>query len=351
MGRKHFTKDGYVRASKHFDSSLQDNDLKGKVCVITGASSGLGLKAAEEFARRGCKLYLACRNANKGAEAVEHVVKATGNQDVHLKICDLASLASIRQFSLSFGQEPLHILVNNAGAMYEKKCLTVEGHDMSFGVNTLGTFALTLGLEPALRRAKGAKVIFVSSGGMYTEGLEVCDLENLGKYDGVSAYAKDKRRQVAIAEKLAEMWKDRGIHVYSMHPGWTDTEGLRASMPKFHETFKNKLRDLSQGVDTIVWLALQDDPTLEPGGFYLDRRPQAKHLGLATTRYKPKDVDNLWEKLLKMSKTGEEEADRQVVAEVVTDMFTHVIVKEMVEGMFKRLTARTAQEGAGRVVV
>lgn len=94
---------------------------------------------------------------------------------------------------------------------------------------------------------------------MCAETLDVSDFENkqLNPWDGTRAYAKDKRRQVALAEHLAQLWHPQGVDVYSMHPGWADTEGVRTSMPGFHKAFKNTLRDAKEGSDTIVWLALQ----------------------------------------------------------------------------------------------
>lgn len=304
-GNKNFTKDGYARASKAFDNSALERKLNGKNCVVTGANAGIGYKTSEELARRGCTLYMVCRNQERGEAAVKKIIEATGNTDVHLKIADISSLSDVKRLAANFvdANVPIHVLVNNAGVLLNEKKTSAEGFELSFATNTLGTFALTLALEKSLKLAGQSRVIMVASGGMYQEGLETEDLqhEKLKKFDGVVAYSRDKRRQVAIAERLSTMWKDAGIFACSMHPGWTDTEGVQTSIPGFHKAFKEKLRDLYQGCDTIVWLALEDVEKLEGGGFYLDRKPQAKHLSFAGTHYSSADVDKLWNKLLAMA--------------------------------------------------
>lgn len=89
--------------------------------------------------------------------------------------------------------------------------------------------------------------------------------------------------------------------MYSMHPGWSDTEGVRTSIPGFHKAFQAKLRDPAQGCDTIVWLALEDGSKLQPGAFYLDRQPQAKHLTLGGTKYSKQEAAELYEKVLALA--------------------------------------------------
>ncbi len=96
-------------------------------------------------------------------------------------------------------------------------------------------------------------------GVVHTEPLVVDDVEckKMKKYDGTIQYARDKRRQVALAERFDKLWGPKGLHVYSMHPGWTETEGVKRDIPGFWDTFKNSFRPLEQGADTITYLALQ----------------------------------------------------------------------------------------------
>ena len=182
-----------------------------------------------------------------------------------------------------------------------------DGHEMNFAVNTLGTFALTHQLQGCLERGgPNSRVITVTSGGAYTQPLIHDDLQmEQGKFDGMEQYARDKRRQIAMMEIFAQKLLPKGVGCYLMHPGWTDTEGLRKSMPSFHKTFAGKLRSLSQGVDTVLWLALMPSDSLQPGALYLDRTVQEKHMFMAGTKYSEADALQLWDQLCKLAQITE----------------------------------------------
>ncbi|GFH09179.1 uncharacterized protein HaLaN_04278, partial [Haematococcus lacustris] len=135
-------------------------------------------------------------------------------------VCDISDLSSVAALAaeLKAGGVKLHLLVNNAGVMVHERQRTQDGLDVNFATNTLGCFVISLLLEPLLVAAAPSKVIFVSSGGMLTR-----------------------------------------VGVYSMHPGWTLTEGVKKSIPGFYNFYKDKFRDPGQGTDTLVYLALQAD--------------------------------------------------------------------------------------------
>jgi dehydrogenase/reductase SDR family member 12 len=293
--------------------------LEGKTAIVTGANQGLGYQTSLELASKGATLFMVCRNPERGAAAVEAIIKQTNNNNVHLKICDVSSLSSIQSLAddLKASKTPIHILVNNAGVMVHDKVISGDGMEVNFATNTLGPLALTRALEDLLvlgsmssannNSNNGSRVIFVSSGGMLTENLVIDDLQcdKMSKFDGLIQYARDKRRQVAITEALAAEYRQSGknISVYAMHPGWTETDGVKTSIPGFYSTFKNKLRNLQQGADTIVWLCLEDAEKLKPGELYLDRQVQSKHLSLAWgSRYSDHDRTKLMEKLDAMIK-------------------------------------------------
>jgi dehydrogenase/reductase SDR family member 12 len=181
--------------------------------------------------------------------------------------------------------------------------VSVDGYELNFATNTLGTFALTHQLQPCLLRSGGgARVVTVTSGGAYTAPLEVDDLQmEKSAYNGTEQYARDKRRQIAMMERFAEQLAPTQIACYLMHPGWVDTEGVRTSMPDFYKSFASRLRTVEQGADTVLWLALMDANRLQTGALYLDRCVQHKHMFMARTEYSKADVDALWEKLLDLS--------------------------------------------------
>ncbi|GLI68163.1 hypothetical protein VaNZ11_012502 [Volvox africanus] len=302
-GSKNFSKNGFARASMTWDKSVMERRLEGRVVMVTGANQGLGFETSQELARRGATLYMVCRNPIRGEEAVQKVRQVTGNQDVHLQVCDVSSLASIESLVREWeaANRPLHVLINNAGILVHEFIPSADGYESCFATSTLGAFALTWALGPVLRRSAPSRVVFVSSGGMYTAPLEVRNVSNddlkIGKYDGMLAYSRDKRRQVALAEKFAELWGPEGVGVYSMHPGWATTEGVKKSIPGFYSFYRDSFREVGQGADTIVWLALQDASALQPGAFYLDRAAQPKHLRFAGTQYSKQQVDELWSAL------------------------------------------------------
>ncbi|KAG2424345.1 hypothetical protein HXX76_014554 [Chlamydomonas incerta] len=310
-GSKHFGKQGFARAKAGWDDSALSRRLDGKVVMVTGANQGLGFVTAQELAARGATTYMVCRNPARGQEAVDRVRAATGNKDVHLQVCDVSSLAAVNGLVREWeaAGRPLHVLVNNAGILVHEYAASADGHESTFATHTLGAFALTWGLGRLLAASAPSLVVFVSSGGMYTSQLEVKHVANQdmtpkstpggggGKFDGTVAYSRDKRRQVALAERFGELWAGSGVTVVSMHPGWAVTEGVKKSIPGFYNFYKDSFRATEQGADTIVWLALQDPAQLQPGAFYLDRSVQPKHLPLAGTAYDKSAVDALWRAL------------------------------------------------------
>jgi dehydrogenase/reductase SDR family protein 12 len=305
-GLRRFTKSGYERAAKEFKQDDTETDLQGKTVMITGANQGIGFAAAKELAGKGCTLFMVCRDAERGKAAVESVRASSGNPDVHLSLCDISSIADIRRLVAEYeaSGRPLHALINNAGLMVGSGCKSVDGYEMNFAANTLGTYAITRAFEDILKRSSPSRVLFVASGGALTQPLEANDLEGSeltpGKKFGEEQYARDKRRQLVITEVLAAEWAGHGVAVYSMHPGWVDTSALRTSMPDFYERFKDNLRTIEQGADTIVWLTLRDPKHLVSGEFYCDRAIETKHLPMSCTAHSPKSVTLLMEKLNSM---------------------------------------------------
>jgi len=145
---------------------------------------------------------------------------------------------------------------------------------------------LTELLLPALRAGAPARVLWVSSGGMYSEPLAVGKLEMTARdYDGVKAYARAKRAQVTLTELYAERLHTDGVVVHAMHPGWADTPGVARSLPMFRRVVGPLLRTPADGADTLIWLAVNTDEVLaESGLFWHDRRPRPIHRFANTRR-------------------------------------------------------------------
>ena len=181
---------------------------------------------------------------------------------VKLELCDLSDLSEVRRFAESFQARfaRLDLLVNNAGVLPSERTHTPDGVELTFATNVLGPFLLTSLLLPALLAAAPSRVITVSSGGMYTARLRTDDLQlEKQPFDGARFYAHTKRAQVALNRVWAERLPADRVAFHAMHPGWVDTAGLRASLPRFRRVMRPLLRDARQGADTIVWLGTQPD--------------------------------------------------------------------------------------------
>lgn len=305
-GDLNFTKAGYQKNSKNFNPDDAETRLDGKNCIVTGANCGIGYAAAQGLASRGANVYMVCRNKEKGEDARAKIESTTHNQNVYLEVCDLSSVDNIKAFASRFSTKdvPIHVLVNNAGLLENNRVTTSEGYELNFAVNVLGTYTITELMLPLLEKAApDARVITISSSGMYTVPLTE-DLQYSGsEFDGFEQYSRNKRVQVALTEKWADKYKEKGIGFYSMHPGWAETPGVAKSLPDFSKSYEGKLRTSDEGADTIIWMALQPKEKLVSGGLYFDRAEALKHLSflLSATKGSHSGIDSIVDKLHSMS--------------------------------------------------
>jgi dehydrogenase/reductase SDR family protein 12 len=209
----------------------------------------------------------------------------------------------VRQFAerCTAQAERLDVLVNNAGVLPSTRALSPDGIELTFATNVLGPFLLTNLLLPLLERSAPARIVNVSSGGMYTQRIRVDDLQNQrGEFDGATAYARAKRAQVILTELWARRLEGSGVVVHAMHPGWADTPGVETSLPRFYRLTRPLLRTPEQGADTIVWLGAADEPGRSTGLFWHDRRPRPTHR-LPWTRDTRQEREQLWARCAQLS--------------------------------------------------
>lgn len=292
-----FDRSGHRRHAIGFDPEDLDRDLDGVRAVVTGANSGIGFETALALAERGAEVVLACRSETRGLAARDAIRGRTGNPRISLERVDLSRLADVRAFAARLGDRALDRLVHNAGVLPETRHETEDALELTFATHVAGPHLLTRALLPALARSDDARVVFVSSGGMYTQRLDLRDPQwKSRRYDGVLAYAQTKRMQVALAQRWAEeiaKGGGAGPRFVSMHPGWADTPAVAQSLPRFHRVTQSMLRTPEEGADTVVWLAVAPRERIEPGGFYFDRRRRSAHL-LPWTRESPAEREALW---------------------------------------------------------
>lgn len=299
-GFTQFTKAGFEKHAKKFKEEDMQISMEGKNCLVTGANSGIGYATAEGLASRGATVHMVCRSKERGEAALSKIQSTTGNPNIHLEVCDMSSISEVKSFVSRFSSEEkaLHVLVNNAGCLENNRITTPEGLELNFAVNVAATYAITELMMPSLEKAApDARVITVSSGGMYTTPLTE-DLQfSEGKFDGTVQYARNKRVQVALTEKWAETYNNKGVSFYVMHPGWADTPGVAKSLPEFSEKLSGNLRTSKEGADTVIWLALQPKEKLASGAFYFDRAEAPKHLPFAGTARSHMVIDTITNKL------------------------------------------------------
>jgi NAD(P)-dependent dehydrogenase (short-subunit alcohol dehydrogenase family) len=300
-----YTRVGYALRSRWWrDDEL--GGMAGKVVLVTGATSGLGLAAAEAFARLGATVCLVARDAQRGELARAAVADHCAGGEVQLELCDLAQCSSVRAMAqrLQARATRLDFLVNNAGVMTPRRTLTRDGIELTFAVNVVAPFLLTSLLLDALRQSAPSRIVNVSSGGMYTQRLRADDLQSeRGDFDGGAVYARSKRAEVILTEMWAQRLRGSGVVVHSMHPGWVDTPGISSSLPRFYKATRPLLRSPAQGADTIVWLGAAGEPTRSSGEFWHDRRRRPTYL-LPGTRESTADRQRLWRECERLSATG-----------------------------------------------
>lgn len=267
-----FNRAGFALNRRGFRDDDLPEDVGGRVALVTGANSGIGRATSLELARRGFEVWLLCRDGARGEEARAAIAQETGSARVHAAVVDLSSLRSVRAFAGSLSVSRVDVLVHNAGVLPSEKTLTAEGNELTFATNVLGPFALTCLLLPLLARSDDARVVFVASGGMYAQRLDLAMPDaDPSKFDGTRAYANAKRAQVILAHMMARRAAGSPITFASMHPGWADTTAVRTSLPRFYDSMKGRLRTAEEGADTVVWLAASPRPKGTRGAFWFDR--------------------------------------------------------------------------------
>ena len=195
--------------------------MRGRVCAITGASSGLGYETALALAGSGATVALLCRSEQRGAQARDRIVAQTGNEHLHVVHCDHANLDTVRAAAAALLErfDALHVLVNNAGLMLGQRRITVDDLEETFQVNHLSAFLLTDLLRERLIASAPARVVTVSSSAHRAGALDFDDLQLVRLYDGWSAYARSKLANVLFTYELARRLQGSGVTANTLHPG------------------------------------------------------------------------------------------------------------------------------------
>lgn len=280
-----FTRVGYRVRRALFDwDDLDEFDGSGKTVVLTGATSGLGLAAAQRLADADATLVIIGRNPDK-TERVRHDLSA-GGADVSAVIADMGDLDQVRRAveEILASHPRIDALLHNAGALSADYTDNNAGIELTVASQVIGPFLMTNLLLDALD--PDGRVITMSSGGMYSSPLRIDGLQmNEADYGGTEQYTRAKRAQVTLNELWPERIPGRRIGFHAVHPGWADTPGVEEALPTFRKIVGPALRTPDEGADTMVWLALADDLGDAPNGsFWLDRAPRPIHRLPSTKR-------------------------------------------------------------------
>jgi NAD(P)-dependent dehydrogenase (short-subunit alcohol dehydrogenase family) len=249
--------------------------LKGKSVLVTGATSGIGFVTARELARLGSQLTIVSRNAEKCAAVAEQIKSQTGNP-VEYIAADLSTLAGIMQAAADYKQRHthLHVLVNNAGAMFIKRILTSDGYEMTFALNHLNYFLLTNLLLDILKASAPARIVNVSSNAHTNAHIDFENLQGEKHFRGFEAYGQSKLANVLFTYELARRLEGSGVTVNAVHPGYVATGFARNNGPIFN--FGNWLvasifgRKPEQGARTSIYLATSPDVEGVSGKYFVD---------------------------------------------------------------------------------
>ncbi|KAJ8930539.1 hypothetical protein NQ314_016652 [Rhamnusium bicolor] len=251
---------------------------EGKVIIVTGANTGIGKETAWEMARRGAKVYMACRDMKRCEKAREEIVVDTKNKYVYCRKCDLASLQSIRDFVKTFKSEQkrLDVLINNAGVMNTPNSKTKDGFEMQLGVNHMGHFLLTNLLLDQLKDSAPSRIINVTSVAHKRGTINKEDLNSDTKYDASAAYAQSKLANILFTKELVKKLEGTAVTANCVHPGLVDTEIIR------HMSFYNSwlatifikpfvwpfIKGPRQGAQTPIYLAIDKSVEKVTGKYF-----------------------------------------------------------------------------------
>lgn len=253
--------------------------MVGKVVIVTGGNSGIGLETAKDLASRGAKVILACRSVKRGTDAKEEIIKESGNNDVHFRQLDLASLRSVREFcDLIYKTEKrVDVLINNAGCGGLGNKKTADGLHVGMQVNYYGPFLLTLLLVPILKSSAPSRIINVSS--MMHKYGEL-DFENLNmeKYwSDYLVYANSKLFLNMVTLELSKRLKDSGVTVNALHPGVAATNIFRNIPSNIIKTVLGfcigfMFQSPWEAAQTSIYLTVAPDVETVSGKYFCDCR-------------------------------------------------------------------------------
>lgn len=254
--------------------------MSGKICLVTGATNGIGEATAQQLAAMGATVMVHGRDAQKGQRVVEAIVRNTGNNDVRFVKADLASLSEVRALAaeVNAAVPRLDVLVNNAAWVGSERKVTIDGYERTFAVDHLAPFLLTNLLLDKIKAAAPSRIVNVSSYGHHFAKLDLDDLMLAKKYSMMHAYGNAKLGNVLFTRSLAKRLAGTGVTVNAVHPGGVNTGLGRESSATLAMRVMTTLMTLfaktpQQGARTSLYLATSTDMEGKSGAYYANCKP------------------------------------------------------------------------------
>ena len=284
-----------------------DVDLSGRTLLVTGATSGIGRIAALELARAGGSVVLVARSRERGEAAVDQIVRETGNRAIDLMIADLSSLEQVRQLVHDYvaSGRPLHVLLNNAGAIFISRGVTSEGFERTFALNHLAYFLLTNLLRGRLEESGEARVVCVASDAARFAGgrLDFEDLQFENGYSPMRAYGASKLANILFTRELARRLQGKGVTANALHPGMVSSGFGKNNgwLGKLAMTLVTPFaRSPAKGAETAIHLCGSPEVAGATGQYFFDRKPKEPPEAARNAQ----DARRLWEVSEQMTGLG-----------------------------------------------
>ena len=255
---------------------LKDN-MNGKICLVTGGTNGIGKATAQALAQMGATVVIVGRNAQRTSQVVEEIRTASGNKNVDSLVADLSSQQEVRRLANEFKSKysHLHVLINNAGAVFMQRQLSVDGIEMTFALNHLASFLLTNLLLDTIKASAPARIINVSSDAHASGKIEFDNLQGERDYSP-RAYENSKLANILFTMELARRLEGTGVTVNALHPGFVAT-GFAKNNGKVIAALVSIFAPLvarspAKGAETSIYLA--SSPSVEgiTGKYFYDSR-------------------------------------------------------------------------------
>jgi NAD(P)-dependent dehydrogenase (short-subunit alcohol dehydrogenase family) len=254
---------------------MKDN-MNDKICLVTGATNGIGKATAQALAQLGATVVVVGRDAQKAAQATEEIRAATGNQNVVWLQADLSSQQDIRRLATEFKSKysQLHVLLNNAGGTFKTRQLSVDGIEMTFALNHLAYFLLTNLLLNTIKASAPARIINVSSGAHSGGKIDFDNLQGERSYSSFGPYANSKLANILFTAELARRLEGTGVTGNALHPGLTST-GFGKNNPGFLMNIMGAIipliaRSPEKGAETSIYLASSPEVESITGKYFVD---------------------------------------------------------------------------------